>query len=115
MSSVWAAVPVKEFAGAKQRLAALLTAQQREALAAAMLEDVLAALAGSRLLGGIVVNTREPRAVALAVQYGAAVVSDGARDGHTGAVMAMARLLAAEGHAMLTIPGDVPRVTSAEI
>ena len=44
--NVWAAVPVKEFTGAKQRLAALLTPDQREILAATMLEDVLAALAG---------------------------------------------------------------------
>ena len=36
---VWAAVPVKEFVGAKQRLALLLTPAQRQALAAAMLED----------------------------------------------------------------------------
>ena len=47
---VWAAVPVKEFTGAKQRLAALLTPAQREILAATMLEDVLAALAGARRL-----------------------------------------------------------------
>jgi hypothetical protein len=49
---VWAAVPVKEFAGAKQRLAALLTVWQRQALAAAMLEDVLAALVDGRHHGG---------------------------------------------------------------
>ena len=112
---VWAAVPVKEFAGAKQRLAALLTAQQRQALAAAMLEDVLAALVEAPL-AGIMVNTLEPVATELARRYGARVVTDGARDGHTGAVAAMARILAEEGReAMLTVPGDIPRVTAAEI
>lgn len=115
MSQVWAAVPVKEFTGAKQRLAALLTPEQRETLAATMLEDVLAALAGSTRLAGILVNTVDPRAAALASRYGARVVTHGARDGHTGAVMGMARVLAAEGHAMLTMPGDIPRVTAAEI
>jgi len=40
----------------------------------------------------------------------------GARDGHTGAVTAAARLLAAEGRAgMLTLPGDIPLITPAEI
>jgi 2-phospho-L-lactate guanylyltransferase len=112
---VWAAVPVKEFTGAKQRLAALLTPAQRELLAATMLEDVLAALAGARRLAGILVNTVEPRAAALADRYGAQVVTDGARDGHTSAVMGMARALAAEGRAMLTLPGDIPRVTAAEV
>ncbi len=112
---VWAAVPVKEFTGAKQRLSALLTPSQRETLAATMLEDVLAALTGARLLGGILLNTMEPRATALAQRYGARIVTDGARDGHTGAVMGMARALAAEGHAMLTLPGDIPRVTADEV
>ena len=115
MMPVWAAVPVKEFTGAKQRASALLTAAQRETLAATMLEDVLAALAGSRLLAGILVNTVDPRAAALAERYGAQVVTDGARDGHTGAVNGMARLLTAQGAAMLTLPGDIPRVTASEI
>jgi 2-phospho-L-lactate guanylyltransferase len=80
-----------------------------------MLEDVLAALAGAQLLAGILVNTVEPRAAVLAQRYGARVVTDGARDGHTGAVLGMARALAAKGNAMLTLPGDIPRVTPAEI
>jgi 2-phospho-L-lactate guanylyltransferase len=112
--SVWAAVPVKEFAGAKQRLSPLLTPQQREALAVAMLEDVLSALADAPL-DGIMVNTLDPRATELAKRYDARVVTDDARNGHTGAVTAMARILAAEGHDMLTVPGDIPRVTATEI
>ena len=115
MTEVWAAVPVKEFTGAKQRLAALLTPAQREMLAVTMLEDVLAALAGAQRLAGILVNTVEPRAVVLARRYGGRLVTDGARDGHTGAVLGMARVLAAEGRDMLALPGDIPRVTPAEI
>ncbi|HLJ06172.1 MAG TPA: hypothetical protein VKT26_07865, partial [Acetobacteraceae bacterium] len=72
--TVWAAVPVKEFTGAKQRLAALLSPAQREALAVAMLEDVLSALADAPL-GGIMVNTVDPRATELARRYGARVVT----------------------------------------
>src|SRR6476646_1834733 len=103
---IWAAVPVKEFVGAKQRLAPMLTPAQRHALAAALLEDVLAAL---------MVNTLDPLATELARRYGARVVTDGARDGHTGAVAAMACILGAEGRAgMLALPGDIPRVNSAE-
>lgn len=116
MNRVWACVPVKEFAGAKQRLASLLRPEQREALAETMLEDVLAALAAATRLAGILVNTVDPRAAALAERYGARVVTEGARDGHTGAVNAMARVLAAEGNAaLLTLPGDIPRVTAQEI
>lgn len=115
MNAVWAAVPVKEFTGAKQRLSALLTAAQRETLAATMLEDVLTALAAAKRLGGIMVNTVDPRAADLALRYGARVVTESARDGHTGAVNGMGRLLAAEGHAMLTMPGDIPLVTPDEV
>ena len=43
-ADIWAVVPVKDLDGAKQRLAGLLPPTQRRALAAAMLEDVLAAL-----------------------------------------------------------------------
>jgi 2-phospho-L-lactate/phosphoenolpyruvate guanylyltransferase len=114
-ADIWAAVPVKEFVGAKQRLASLLTPEQRQALAAAMLEDVLAALVDAPL-AGVVVNTVDPLATELARRYGARVITDGARDGHSGAVAAMARLLGEEGRAgMLTVPGDIPRVSAAEI
>lgn len=116
MMAVWAAVPVKGFTGAKSRTGAILTAAQREQLAATMLEDVLSALAGATLLAGILVNTIDPVAADLARRYGARVVTEGAQDGHTGAVNGMARVLAAEGKgALLTVPGDIPRVTSAEI
>jgi 2-phospho-L-lactate guanylyltransferase len=109
-------VPVKEFTGAKSRLSPLLTPEQRELLAPTMLEDVLAALAGARLLAGIMVNTVDPRAAVLAERYGARVVSEGAREGHTGAVNGMARVLAGQGGAaLLTLPGDIPRVTSEEV
>lgn len=113
---VWACVPVKEFTGAKSRLSPLLTPEQREVLAATMLEDVLAALASARLLAGIMVNTVEPRAAVLAERYGARVVTEGAREGHTGAVNGMARVLDAQGDAaLLTLPGDIPRVTAEEV
>ncbi|MEA2771760.1 MAG: 2-phospho-L-lactate/phosphoenolpyruvate guanylyltransferase, partial [Acetobacteraceae bacterium] len=101
MIDVWAAVPVKAFTGAKQRTASVLTPSQREVLAATMLEDVLAALAGATRLAGILVNTIDPVASSLAEQYGARVVTEGALDGHTGAVNGMARVLAAEGKGAL--------------
>ena len=116
MPDIWAVVPVKEFAHAKQRLAARYTPAQRQALAAAMVERVLAALAAAPGLGGIVVVSVEPLVAALAERVGARVVHDGARDGHTGAVAAAARLLTQEGRdGMLTLPGDVPAITSGEV
>jgi 2-phospho-L-lactate guanylyltransferase len=112
---VWAVVPVKEQGEAKQRLAGFLPPAQRRALAAAMLEDVLAALADAPL-AGLCVVTLDPFATALARRIGARVLTEGARDGHTGAVTAAARVLLAEGRrSMLTMPGDIPRVTAGEV
>ncbi len=112
---IWAVVPVKETALAKQRLAGLLSPGRRQELALAMVEDVLQTLASAHRLAGIVVVTLDPQATAIARRWGAQVWTDGARDGHTGAVMAAARRLAANGLNMLTIPGDVPRVAAADI
>jgi len=113
---VWAVVPVKERDRAKERLARLLPPEMRQSLALAMLEDVLTALASAVGLAGLLVVTVDPAARQLALRYGARLVEDGARDGHTGAVTATARLLAAEGRGgMLTMPGDIPLVTADEI
>ena len=117
MIDVWAAVPVKAFTGAKQRTASVLTPAQREVLAATMLEDVLDRLGRLPRAWPASWSTRSIRwRRRLAERYGARVVTEGALDGHTGAVNGMARVLAAEGQGrLLTMPGDIPRVTSAEI
>jgi 2-phospho-L-lactate guanylyltransferase len=115
-ADIWAVVPIKATADAKQRLGNAVAPALRPRLALAMAEDVLSALAASRALAGIIVVTVDEAATALAARYGARVLADGARDGQTGAVKAAARWLARGGKgAMLTIPGDVPLVTPDEI
>ena len=94
---LWAVVPVKERDRAKERLGPLLVPKLRQALALAMLEDVLAAVAAVADLAGILVVTIDPAAGRMARHYGARLVEDGARDGHTGAVAAAARLLMVDG------------------
>jgi len=110
---IHAVVPIKETSDAKRRLAGVLCAARRQELALAMFEDVLATLTGVRELGSIVVVTVDPAAAAIAARYGARVSNAGAREGHTGAVTAAARELAAE--AMLTLPGDIPLVEADDI
>ena len=116
MTGVWAVVPVKEFKGAKQRLSSCLSPEERRALATVMFEDVLDAVSAVRELAGIVVVTVDPVATSLAGRCGARIVTESAREGHTGAVTAAARLLVREGQAgMMTLPGDIPRLSPAEI
>jgi hypothetical protein len=62
----WAILPVKEMAGAKQRLAPLLSPEERIGLMQVMLRDVLMALAAAQGLAGIAVVTLDPWAQALA-------------------------------------------------
>ncbi len=115
-SGIWAVIPVKERVGAKQRLSAALSPEQRQAFMACMLEDMLEALVAVPELAGIALVTLDPFATELAARHGARVLTEGARDGHTGAVTAAARVLRAEGCAgMITLPGDIPALATAEV
>ena len=111
----WAILPVKEMAGAKQRLAPLLSPEERIALMQVMLRDVLAALSAAQGLAGIAMVTLDPWVQALAQQYGARIITEGAREGHTGAVTAAASVLQAGVAAILTLPGDIPAAKTPEV
>lgn len=109
------AIPVKDLVTAKQRLARVLTADERGALARAMLVDVLRA-AGQARLDRVWVVTREPDTAALARTQGAEPLAEDDNRGHTAAVAAAQAAARREGaHVFATIPGDVPCVTGAEI
>lgn len=114
---MWAILPVKDFTDAKQRLSAALTPHERRGLFAAMVEDVLAALAGcGDLFEGILVITRDSRGRTLAESYGARCIEEPANRGQTAAVTLGVETLAAEGvGSILAVPGDIPGVTTAEI
>ena len=87
------AIPVMDLVNAKQRLVPLLAAYERRALAAAMLEDVLAALESSRF-DGVWVVTRDEAVTAIAQRFGARVGSP-----ESGTLALAQRLRAAPGDA----------------
>jgi 2-phospho-L-lactate guanylyltransferase len=112
---VWAVVPVKQLARAKQRLSGLLGPEQRRLLCDAMLDDVLAALTAARGLAGILVVSSDPAARTLAMRHGARLLDDPGR-GLNAAVAHAAKTLAEEGApAMLVVHGDAPLATADEI
>ncbi len=116
LSRPWAVVPAKDLAQAKQRLAGVLSAEERQGLAQAMLADVLAALTAVPALAGVIVVTREAALAATARSVGARVIADLRHEGPNAAIMLAASELSAERAAgMLAIPADVPLVTAAEI
>jgi 2-phospho-L-lactate/phosphoenolpyruvate guanylyltransferase len=113
--SVVVAVPVKDLVNAKQRLVAFLSPPERRDLARAMLEDVLEALAGARI-GPVLVVTRDSEVEGLAARHGAGTLREESNLGHTEAVAHAQRTALARGAArFLTVPGDVPCVTPAEL
>src|SRR6202011_2232314 len=108
MSDIWAVIPVKEFDDAKHRLSGLLSPPQRRLLAETMLTDMIEGVTGSPLLAGVMIVPLDPHATALGQKIGAPIVTEGARDGHTGSVNAGRRVLAGEGRGgVITPPGGL--------
>lgn len=109
-----AVLPVKRFADAKQRLSTGLAPGTRRALAEAMLTDVLVALRRTEGLDEVVVVTAEPVAEALALGYGARVVTDTREAGQSPA--AQLGLDAVDGaDVVLLVPGDCPALDPAQL
>jgi 2-phospho-L-lactate/phosphoenolpyruvate guanylyltransferase len=110
-----AAVPAKDFGAAKQRLGARLGAAERAALARAMLEDVLDAVCAASFQTVLVV-TRDPEVEACVSRFPVEVLREESSRGHTAAVaLAQAAAVARGADAFVTVPGDVPEVTPAEL
>jgi 2-phospho-L-lactate guanylyltransferase len=111
-----AVLPVKRFARAKQRLGASVADPLRLALARAMVDDVLLALAQTAAIELMIVVTREPLAAAAASRQGAAVIEDEAESGQSAAVTLGVRRALAEGfERVLCVPGDCPALDPAEL
>jgi 2-phospho-L-lactate guanylyltransferase len=113
---LWAIVPVKLFARTKRRLMPLLSRDECEALARAMLEDVLFALTHTSTLAGVMVITGDAGAAALARAADASVIADAENAGMSAAVTKAAQHVAGmNGEGMLMVPADVPLITPADI
>jgi 2-phospho-L-lactate guanylyltransferase len=106
-----AILPVKSFGRAKQRLGDAVP--NRPALAAAMLADVLAALARVPELDELIVVTAEPAAATAARAAGARVVHDPAETGQSAA--AALGIAAARADRALLVPGDCPALDPADV
>jgi 2-phospho-L-lactate guanylyltransferase len=123
-----AILPVKSFGLAKQRLGQAFP--DRPALAAAMVADVLDALAAVPSLDGVIVVTAEPTAAEIARGMGAQVVHDPAETGQSDAATrgvdaALGRVTAGEAVVLdpdamradriLLVPGDCPALDPDEV
>jgi len=114
---VWAIVPLKNIRHAKQRLAPLLTPDERSQLMLAMVRDVLRALTQSEGLTGILLVSRAPEAAALAREFDIELYAEPAGADLSEAVQAAGGYLIANRHARGTmiVPGDVPLITPSDV
>jgi len=111
-----AILPVKRFAAAKRRLAAGIDEERRQALVAAMLEDVLEAIGAARSVERTIVVSDEPGAVEIAQRAGAVVVPDPTAGGHSEAALAGIARAREEGAARVALlPGDCPLLEPREL
>ena len=108
-------VPVKNLLDAKQRLSPLLSPEERLALAQAMCEDVLQALARWRSRPMVAVVTSDSFARDLAARFHFEVVADD-NSGETNAIdMATAFCRERGAESTLVVPADIPLIDSAEL
>ena len=115
---MWALLPLKQFAYAKQRLSEVLCDEERYRLFEAMVKDVLSVLHGHPDLEGTLVVSEDPLAESLAAAYGAEWVTESSlrARGLNWTVHAGVGALAARGvHDVMVIHGDLPLLTRSEI
>jgi 2-phospho-L-lactate guanylyltransferase len=111
-----AVLPVKRFDSAKQRLGDAVGGAERRELAAAMVEDVLAALRTIGALDDLIVVTAEDRAAALARAAGAHVVADRVEGGQSLAAEVGVETAVQRGtDRVLLVPGDCPALDPEEL
>ena len=109
-------VPIKNLADAKQRLSPILSPEQRFALAQAMCEDVLQALARWQNRPAVAVVSSDPFACDLAARFGFETVADGHDAGETSAIeMATAVCRERGEHSTLVVPADIPLIGKEEL
>lgn len=110
-----AVLPVKRFGDAKRRLAGM-DDERREALVAAMLEDTLEAIEGSRSIERTIVVTGDPHAQEIVATSSAEVLPDPADEGHVVAALAgIARAEVKGAACVVLLPGDCPLLEPKEL
>jgi len=109
-------IPVKDLTRAKQRLALLMTQEERTRLAWAMLENTFAAAASARNVDRIAVVTLYAPAIELARKYGMELIAETEQISESASVDFGSREVKKRGAtAVLRLPIDLPLVTAGDI
>ena len=109
-------LPVKDLRNAKQRLAPVLAAEERRALAQAMLADTFRAVRGAQRADEVLVITNYLPAIEIADRYGWAVLREESQISESASVDFASRLCAERGAtALLRVPLDLPLVQPGDL
>ena len=114
---MWAIVPVKTFDRAKQRLANVLSEEERRALMLAMARDVLTCLSTTSKLSGILIVSRAPEADALAQTFGTERFAESPEANLPEALEQATQHLMTHFNAqgVMVVPADVPGISASEL
>jgi len=85
--SLWVIIPVKPLKNAKSRLSPVLLPDQRFDLAQAMLRHVLSVTTTVQQVTGVLVISRDTKALAIAREFGAKTLQEGAMSNLNPALM----------------------------
>jgi 2-phospho-L-lactate guanylyltransferase len=110
--TVIAIIPVGTLEGAKSRLGAVLDAEERHELAAALARRTIAAAVAARSIAEVLVITPDDEVRALAMELGARPLRQRSSGLNHGLREARAEAMAAGASAILIVPMDLPHVTA---
>ncbi len=114
--TVWAIVPVKPFNRAKSRLAAELSAEERELLAASLLERTVRLLLPLPPIEGVLVISRDTKALAMVRELGAQTVQESGAPELNHALLRATQALRSWGAgAALIVPADIPLLAAEDV
>jgi 2-phospho-L-lactate/phosphoenolpyruvate guanylyltransferase len=109
-------LPIKDLRNAKQRLAGVLTPEERFGLAQAMLADTIEAVRGARRAEKVFVITNYEPAMETAAEYGWEILREEHQFSESASVDYASRLCADRGvTALLRLPLDLPLVQPGDI
>ena len=114
-ADVWAVLPVKAWSEAKRRLSPVLSGEERQKLARAMLDDVLEALRGASRIAGVLAVTTDAVAAEYLKTSGCDVLPEPRRGLNRALGTAASELDRRGASTMLVLPIDLPLVDACDL
>lgn len=114
--SLWAIIPVKPLKNAKSRLSQILTPDQRYEFAQAMFRHVLSVVTSVQQITGVLVISRDTKALSIARDMGAKTIQEGAvSDLNPALLRATAVVSSWRADSVFILPADLPFINVDDV